>query len=220
MITFRGQKRQDIWVTQILGEKTNGYFVDLAAADGITHSNTHFLEKEYLWDGICIEPNPVFFDSLKAERNCICENLAISNRNEVVDFRIDNGQCGGIVADDTDNNIKTRSGQLKTAEIIQVQANTLEYVLDKHQAPSIIDYLSLDIEGSEERVIENFNFDKYRFNCITIERPTKLVNDTLFRNGYVFVKNYQYDSFYVHEEIQLKYSIYCDYFEQLPKKNK
>ena len=74
-------------------------------------------------------------------------------------------------------------------------------------------------ESSEERIISSFNFDKYQFNCITIERPTKLVNEILFKNGYEFVKNFRFDSFYVHSDIKKKYNIKGDPFEQIPAKD-
>lgn len=218
--TYKSQKGQDKWVIEeVLNRKKNGFFLDLAAADGITHSNSFTLERKYGWRGICIEPNPVFYNKLSKTRKCICEKVAINDKNEKVQFRIDNGYLGGIVAEDTDNNKHTRGEQLKKATIIDVEATTLESILDKHNAPKIIDYFSLDVEGSEERIIKSFNFNKYQFNCITIERPTKLVNKILFDNGYEFVKNFKFDSFYVHSEIKKKYSIKCDKFSQIPPKD-
>ncbi len=217
---YKSQKGQDKWViNEIFNGKKEGFFLDLAAADGITHSNTYVLEKKYGWKGICIEPNPIFFDKLKELRKCFCEKVAISNKNETIKFRIDNGQLGGIVAEDTDNNEKIRGDQLKVATIIEIKATTLDVVLRKHKAPKTIDYFSSDGEGSEERIISSIDFDKYKFNCITIERPTKIVNDILFKNGYEFVKNFNFDSFYVHSDIKKKYNIKCDQFEQIPSKD-
>jgi len=217
---YKSQKGQDKWVIfEILRRKRKGYFLDLAAADGITHSNSYALEKRYKWKGICIEPNPIFFNQLKENRDCICENVVISDQNEKVKFRIDNGQLGGIVAEDTDNNQKIRGEELEQATIIDLEATTLESILIRNNAPDIIDYFSLDVEGSEERIIRNFNFKNYRFNCITVERPTKLVNEILFKNDYKFVKNYKFDSFYVHSEVKKNNNINCDSFEQVPSKD-
>ena len=80
-------------------DQRKGFFLDLAAADGITSSNTHILEKLFGWDGICIEPNPTFLQKLKKTRNCIIDGSVISDKREKVSFRIDNGQLGGIVAE-------------------------------------------------------------------------------------------------------------------------
>jgi FkbM family methyltransferase len=218
--SYKSQKGQDRWVIkEVLQGKKGGYFLDLAAADGISESNTYVLEKKYNWTGICIEPNPSFFDQLVKTRNCICEKAVISNKVETIRFRADNGQLGGIIAEDTDNNIKTRGDQLVNATVIEMEANTLEAILEKHNAPKKIDYFSLDVEGSEERIISSFNFEKYQFGCITIERPSERVNEILFKNGYVFVRNVRFDSFYVHPDVKNAYNVVCEEFEQIPAKD-
>ena len=217
---FKGQKGQDKWVVfSALPFKRKGFFLDLAAADGVTHSNTYILENLLGWNGICIEPNPTCLGLLRKRRKCIIDDSVVSDEREVVRFRIDNGQLGGIVADDTDNNARIRSEQLMNAEIITCKSVTLADVLERHGAPTEIDYFSLDVEGSEERVIRSLDFEKYRFRCMTIERPTPKVNEILFANGYVFVKNKRFDSFYIHETLAEEKSIRCQPFEQVPMKD-
>jgi FkbM family methyltransferase len=216
---FKGGKGQDKWVIlTALPFKKSGFFLDLAASNGITNNNTFVLEKKFGWNGICIEPNPIFFQKLKKNRNCIIDNSVVSDKNEVVNFRVDNGGNGGIVAEDTDNNSRTRSEELTNARIITLESTTLTQLLDKHNAPSIIDYFSLDVEGSEERIIRSFNFEKYRFNCLTIERPTPKVNQILFDKGYLFVKNRKFDSFYIHKSLSGNKKINYQSFEQIPPK--
>ena len=217
---YKSQKGQDRWVLEeILPQKRNGFFLDLAAADGLTHSNSYTLEKEYNWTGICIEPNPVFFEQLRAHRDCVCIQAAISNQIEKVNFRVDNGQLGGIVADDLDNCERIRGEQLKTAEILSMTTRTLMDVLVENNAPAVIDYFSLDVEGAEERIVSSMDFNQYVFKTITIERPTPRVNEILFQNGYIFVKNFRFDSFYVHPDIKNQFDIACAPFEQIPPKN-
>lgn len=216
---FKGQKGQDRWVMfKVLPLKRGGFFIDLAAADGLTHSNTYVMEKFFGWQGVCIEPNPGFTDVLRARRNCIIEPVVVSDVAEQVVFRIDNGQLGGIVADDTDNSEAIRSDQLKNAETRTFDAVTLSELLDRNDAPKIIDYMSLDVEGAEERVIRGMDFDKYQIRCITIERPTPKVNEILFANGYSFVKNHRFDSFYIKADLIDKH-IECQPFEQVPAKD-
>jgi FkbM family methyltransferase len=219
-IIFKSQKGQDLWVlSKIIGFKRNGYFIELAAADGITHSNTWFMEIFLKWNGICIEPNPIFYEKLKKNRNCKLSSSIISDKVELVNFRIDNGQLGGIVADDTDNNYSIRGNELKNAKIITKESITLTDLLDTLNAPNIIDYFSLDVEGSEERVLRSLDFNKYIFKCITVERPNCNVNEILFSNNYKFVKNYRYDSFYVHNSILEDLKITFEPFEQVPTKD-
>lgn len=216
---FKAQKGQDRWVVSMLSFKRNGFFLDVGAADGVTHSNTYGLEKYFGWRGICLEANPIFYRTLKDKRRCICDNSVVSDKPEKVKFRVDNGQLGGIVAEDTDNNTRIRSGQLTDAEIIEMEAITLTRLLEIYEAPEIIDYLSMDIEGGEERAIRSLDFNKYKFKCITIERPTPKVNEILFNNGYLFVKNHKFDTFYVHSSLAAEKKIKRARFEQIPAKD-
>ena len=97
-----------------------------------------------------------------------------------------------IIDNDTDNNFeirKTGKFGLDKSTKIKKTTKTLEYILDKFNAPKIIDYLSLDVEGSELRILKNFPFNKYTFLALTIERPPIELEEILFKNGYVFVKH-------------------------------
>lgn len=225
---FIGQKGQDKWIIdKIFKYKKCGYFVDLAATDGVKINNTLLLEKQLNWNGICIEPNPYYYKYLKKNRNCDVTDIVVDKTNDVeIDFRIDNGELGGIVDEDTDNNYKYRGHQLIKARILRLKTKTLEYVLDYFNAPKIIDYLSLDVEGCEERILSKFPFNKYTFLAMTIERPTPELEKILFENDYVFVEkskdslgNDTFDTFYVHKSIDNFEQIIKEPYSPTPKKD-
>ena len=52
---------------------------------------------------------------------------------------------------------------------VNVDFDTLNNILEKSEAPEIIDYLSIDIEGHEFTVLEDFDFSKWHINCMTVE---------------------------------------------------
>ena len=54
-------------------------------------------------------------------------------------------------------------------------------------APRTIDYLSLDVEGAEESVLAAFDFKRYTFLIMTIERPSRALRDVLRRHAYVYL---------------------------------
>ena len=183
------------------GLKKNGYFVDLACADGIKYNNTYFLEKYLNWTGILIEPNPKFKDSIEKYRISNYVNYCIGQNNtDIVDFRIDNKMLGGIVGESFDNNTRNRNKELASYETITLQTRTLESVLHEFNAPKIIDYLSLDVEGAEEFILKNFNFKKYKFKFLTIERPSADLDIKLDSEDYAQVHHSGMDVFYSHKE--------------------
>jgi len=140
-------------ISKMFPLKRNGFFLDLAAADGITHSNTYVLEKIFGWSGICVEPNPLFLQRLVKTRNCIIDRSVVSNKREEITFRIDNRQLGGIVDVDTDNSFDVRGHQPANAITISLNAVLLNDLLELYDAPRVIDYFSLDAEGSEVLII-------------------------------------------------------------------
>ena len=221
---FYSQKGQDEWVIQdVFKGKRCGYFVDLGASGGIIGSNTYALETEYEWKGICIEPNPTFFKELKGNRQCLLLNKAVDFTNHRIEFLFEGMALGGIVDRDTDNNFQHRSKLIREARarkgVMFMETVTLEQVLEEANAPHVIDFLSLDVEGSETRILRDFPFEEYTFLAMAIERPTEELNQILFANGYVFVKNQTMDTFYVHESIPNLKEIKKEPFSQIPKKD-
>lgn len=198
------QVGQDFWVFgEVFNEKYNGYFVEIGAADGIMISNTFLLEKKYCWGGLCIEANPLFFEKLKRVRKATCLNVCLDNQEGEVDFVLKH-VLGGIIDSDTDN--KPESINSEKTNVMTVKTKTLVSVLREQKAPHIIDYLSIDVEGAEARILCDFPFSEYQFNCLTIERPQAKLREVLKQNGYILVKEMpNLDAFYIHESFLADY---------------
>mgnify|MGYP001200650951 FL=1 len=221
ILNFFGSKSQDKWVVEeIFNFKKEGFFLDLAATNGLMENNTYVLENYFGWKGIAIEANDIFFNKLKNNRKCTCLNIAVGEEEKEVQF-LETGPTGGIVGEDYDNNFKKRADLLNKLKkkIKTKKTKTLQKILDENNSPAIIDYLSLDIEGAETDVLRNFEFNKYIFLSMTIERPTPELNKILFDNDYIFVKNFKVDSFYVHKSIKNLDTIKKEKFIQLPPKS-
>jgi hypothetical protein len=125
----------------------------------------------------------------------------VDEKDGQVEF-LQNGLLSGIV--DTSTDLKAEVG--KNSETIKLKTRPLKTILEEFQAPETIDYMSIDIEGAEERVLLSFPFSKYRFLCMTIERPKPILRDLLHKNGYVLVKEIPgYDCFYLHESFIPEY---------------
>lgn len=171
--------------------KRDGFFVELGASNGVIFSNTLFFEREKNWKGICIEPHDGFYRELVTNRSChTCNDLVSDIAGKTVPFVI-KGHLSGI--DDENKGEGTQS-----TEIVEKTTSTLEQVLDRFEAPSIIDYLSLDVEGHEYTILSTFPFDKYKFRCMTVEhnghqpqgrRLQILIRTLLESKGYVFIKS-------------------------------
>lgn len=208
-MTYFGQFNQDGWVVEeVFNFKKGGFFLDLAAYDGVAYSNTLFLEKNLGWKGICIEADDNLFKKLKKNRKCICEHACIDGKSHKVKFTkfgfekmggFEANLYGGIISPHTDNK--------RGADFIWKDTKTLKEVLDKNNAPKIIDYFSLDVEGAETRILKNFPFNEYKFLSMSIERPTKMLQKILKKNKYVLIGKNPNDMLYVHKSLFKKFSL-------------
>ena len=96
----KSQLKQDLNVLEYYNFKKRGYFVDIGASDGISLSNTYMLEKDYNWNGICVEPILNDFNILISNRkNSICVNKAVYNISDTkMKFAIKNfNMCSGLI---------------------------------------------------------------------------------------------------------------------------
>lgn len=164
---------QDFFVLDQLYYKQNGYFVDIGASDGITGSNTYILEKFYKWNGICVDPNPSTLKSLCGSRDVIISDLCVhSETGKVLPFQYLEDQTQfygwnfrsgikGVIEDPGDDFSE-----------INVLSVSLQDLLKLYRAPSVIDYISLDVEGNELAILENFDFNSYHINCLTVEHDS------------------------------------------------
>jgi len=215
---------QDKWVIkEVFNEKRRGFFLDIGAYDGFFINNTYILERDFNWNGICVEPSEKNFDLMinKYYRKCLCVKELVDGATDEVNF-IEDDDASGIVSNDTAYNETYRHKEITKSKaqnrFIKLKPITLVQLLQKYNAPKIIDYFSFDVEGAEERILKNFPFEKYIFLSITIERPTPELNKILFKNGYIFIKNSLFDSFYVHRSHPNLNSIKKQPFQQIEEK--
>ena len=196
----KSQIAQDLFVLSELNFKKKGFFVEFGATDGIDLSNTYLLEKNFSWEGILAEPARQFHKNLEENRNVFIEKNCVwhsSNKNLIFN------EIGGLSTIDAfsnfDINFKARSGGKK----YKVQTISLEDLLDKYNAPSKIDYLSIDTEGSELEILSSFNFEKYKFQIITCEHNynsnREQIYKLLLQKGYVrkYIDISKVDDWYV-----------------------
>ena len=89
---------------------------------------------------------------------------------------------------------------------IDVKTITLLDILNKASAPSFIEYMSLDTEGTEFEILKNFDFEKYTFGLIDVEHnylePRRtMIRDLLVSNGYIYLGENKWDDMYKHNSM-------------------
>jgi len=184
--------------------KDNGVFVDIGAHNGITFSNTAFLEKERGWKGLCVEPCPNNFEELIENRGCKCLNCAISDHEGEEEFTYITGapnMLSGLSADYHPDQLKRIDRELKNDGGVKrhfmVQTRPLQAIFDELGLLDI-DYCSIDTEGSELKIVKSIDFSKTNIKLLTIENNygDNGVREYLESLGYEMV-NEGYDEVYI-----------------------
>ncbi len=165
--SMKSQLGQDVFALWASGMKREGFFVEFGAGDGVHLSNSYLLEKEFGWTGILAEPLPEYHEELALNRTAAIETSCVWNTSgETLDF-VSVGYLS-TVADyaDSDMHAKSRAD----SPVFSVKTISLLDLLDSHQAPASIDFLSIDTEGSEYAILSAFPFgEKYTIKAIACE---------------------------------------------------
>lgn len=160
---------QDLYVTFRLPGARSGYFVEFGATDGVSLSNTCYLERTLGWTGILAEPMPRWHADLKAARRATIDTRCVwweSGRSlEFVATRETPELSTLAEFADADLHAKARLD----GETIRVDSVSLNDLLVEHGAPGTIDYLSIDTEGSELDILSAFDFDRFKVRVLTVE---------------------------------------------------
>lgn len=198
---FYSQIGQDkYYIENIINYKKNGVFLDIGSFDGITFSNTYYLENMLDWKGICVEPNPVMSKKCLENRKCIVSNKAIFEKsNEKVEFIIPSGNgsveggieqlCsikGCVREKSLQQDFSSQYSKYSTILVDTININELLETHDIHH----IDYMSLDVEGYELNILKMIDYNKNKIKFMTVEHG----NDVKYQNDikeFMESKNYQ-----------------------------
>tara|TARA_B100000287_G_scaffold308006_1_gene291172 strand:+ start:950 stop:1744 length:795 start_codon:yes stop_codon:yes gene_type:complete len=195
--------------------KKKGYFVDCGATDGILQSQSLRLEQDG-WRGLCIEPCLAYTNSLKNNRPLakIDTSAIVPKKYEGERSFYENPQftLSSVSLDSMD----TKNWRKDHYESYKVNGLSIVSILNKNNAPKIIDFMGIDIEGSftdtditlEEEVIKELLDSEYKVNFFAVEHywpPNldKIFNDT----PYFKIKNPFLDAMWLSTETGLSYTL-------------
>lgn len=160
----RSQIRQDLFALSHLDFKTGGFFVEFGATNGVELSNSYLMETEFGWSGILAEPGRGWHDLLRQNRKAIIDTRCVWSRSgEKISFtQTRNGLNSAISS-------FVKSSRRLQGQSYEVETVSLDDLLDQHNAPQVIDFLSIDTEGSELDILGAVDFDRWSFRVLTVE---------------------------------------------------
>lgn len=197
----KSQIRQDLFALAHLDFPRDGYFVEFGATDGVDLNNTWLMEKEFGWKGILAEPARGWHAALKSNRDAVIETRCVwSKSGEQLDFtEAPRGENSGV------SSYVLKSRRLR-GTTYKVETISLVDMLDAHDAPSVIDFGSVDTEGTELDILSAFDFNRYRFRVLVVEHnhapQREEIHKLLTGHGYrrVLTELSQWDDWYLSDD--------------------
>jgi FkbM family methyltransferase len=137
-----------------------GVFIEVGANDGVSQSNTWFLETYRDWRGLLIEPLPDLAALAKKFRKTPVANVALGSMEA-------DGSSLDLISSDlvtkVDSGASAGSGKRVT-----VPVRALSRLLDEHGIMAV-DFFSLDVEGYELPVLQGIDFNRHLPQFILVE---------------------------------------------------
>ncbi len=186
------QEGEDMILRRFLGNKTDGFFVDIGAHHPIRFSNTY---RFYLdgWRGINVDAMPGSMLPFQKKRpRDINLEVPVSDKKEVLKFYIFNEPALNTFSE-KEAQAKDGKNNYKITDVKELQTVTLEDILHEHlPTGQQIDFMSVDVEGLDLRVLQSNNWEKYRPEYLLVEDLMSDVSDSLEGPLYKFLHSKDY----------------------------
>jgi len=197
----RSQIGQDLVALSTFQRIHGGFFVEFGATNGIDGSNTYLLEKFFGWTGILSEPARKWKDMLPKNRSAIIDLRCVFNQSGLkLKFR---EAAGGLSTLSSFMGSDGHASARRQSQEYKVETVSLNDLLFEHKAPSHIDFLSIDTEGSELLILSALDFSRYSFGFICVEHNftenRSPIQKLLESNGYrqVYPELSDFDDWFV-----------------------
>lgn len=190
----------------VLSYFKKGFYIDVGAADPVSLSNTWLLDR-LGWEGVCVDPLLDEMVYRKVKRRARLEKVAITRKSGVCRFLKCLHRNLSVLEEHKDGDKNSGMRRKKGGEVLEVEGVSLDDFLCRVEAPKFIEYMSIDIEGAEFSILEDFSW-KWEFGVMTLEYNygvgvLKKLKDLLGLHGYFLKRVVLWDLWFVNENIEL-----------------
>jgi FkbM family methyltransferase len=162
------QEGEDMILRRIFQDRDRGFYVDVGAHHPKHLSNTYYFYQKG-WTGINIDAMPGSMRLFRKYRpRDINVEAAVANEDAERTFFIFNGPA--VNSFDEQLSRSRESESLRITQTAQLRTRTLASILQEHlPAGTVIQFLSVDVEGLDLQVLQSNNWQFFRPEWIAVE---------------------------------------------------
>ena len=179
---------EDAYVHTQFASDFQGFACDVGASNGRTLSNTWTFEQAG-WNVLCIEANPLYTEILKLNRRNVLMVACGAEFGDDIPFyayELNPGNWEPVSSLNPDaKTLDDHKHLIERSYTFKVPVRTLDWCLEQASFPRL-DYLSIDVEGTELDVLKGFDIHRWNPKVVVIEcwKPDAPAANFMLSSGY------------------------------------
>src|SRR5262245_15994307 len=200
------QRFEDLYLMLCFGASSEGFYIDIGSGHPV-YDNTSFAFYLAGWRGITVEPNPWLARLTRAvrPRDRHVEALVGARPGEATFYLVNEFHGLSTMIEHHARAARAQFGKASQPRVVPV--TTLRELCEQH-APRVFDFLKVDVEGAEQDVLLNGDWQNYRPKVVVVEAlaPYTLApawpawEPFIAKHGYRYVWFDSLNRYYVAEE--------------------
>jgi FkbM family methyltransferase len=192
------QNGEDLVVEKIFGKNYIGNYLEIGAYHPIRLSNTYRFYKKG-WRGKVIEPNPEIrplFEIFRPEDEFL--NIGISDKNQKLNYFQFLIPAINTFSQNEANDNKKKGHVIQ--KITKIETKKIEEIVDEE-----VDFLSIDTEGFDEKILRCWPWKKYDIKviCVETDKDGDRIKSFLKKQGYKLYFQNKFNSIFVGKKLKL-----------------
>ena len=166
--TQYSQWGEDQFINQFFKDKIDGIYLDIGCFHPVMYSNTCLLHRKG-WRGINIDINPTsidLFNILRPKDINLC--TTISETKETFEIYYDDPFSPVNTLDrQFYENLENKTN--KNTKKLFVESKSMDEILNISKIDKSIDFINLDVEGMDYKILKNINLSQLKPKLVSIE---------------------------------------------------
>jgi len=201
------QNGEDLLLWNFFERKRGGFYVDVGAYDGVGLSNSYFFEA-IGWSGVLVEAAPELQrPAAMARPHSRVVHAAAGNGSGTIRFTLAEGDAGVATLSSATPDLPRIAREGGRTRQVEVPVMTLDEILKDVREP--IDFISLDVEGSELAALQGLDLQRFAPRVLVIEDNSggadRGVAEHLAQRGYIERFRVEQNAFYTRHDDQREF---------------